>query len=1187
MSQVICTTGVVDHDSGIGGPRRHLARMMSAAMIGVALLIGLAQPTMAQRVVSVAPDQYEVVEGNIDITVKATLESPATAERTVPLTFEEFGGLGGGLELGSDYTVSANQIVIEEGDTTGTMTISIREDSDIENDEQILMRYGFNGQTPHIIFTIRDNDHPLLKIESLTTDKPTVTEGETEATVTLTLSAPATATESFYLNLGGNARRGVDYTAPTPHRITIAEGQSSATYKIAIHEDTITERAETIDISVDTRPAVSRSKPLDDSAANRRTRITIEDDDKAPAITSLTVNGQSETSVTEGDTDVKVELTLAKPATETRTFDLTISSRGKSAGRIFPVSAATAGEDYSAPAPQQITVAKGERSGTYTISVREDTFDEPSEAIVIATEVSDDTAQITINDNDVFNPAGYRIQFTRTVVSEGDGEVTFKITRPKEGFPATLLISMSGTAGRGSDYTGFNIGPNVLSFLGNFLADQTEVSGTFKITQDAIDEPDETVVATAAVEREGARFDIGSTTVTIRDDDGPAVQSLTARSAPPPTEGGEGRASAAAEGNTITVTEAATDITLTLTLADKATYDSTYPLTFAGTATPNSDYTAVTDPVITVAAGQRTGTLTFPIVADSVVEANETITVSAGGGDDPATATITIQNDDKAPLMSLKASETLLTESNTNVTFTLTLAKKAASKMEFQMMVGGSALPGEDFTPATPRRITVGAQQTQGKATIAVKDDDVAEEAETIKVSVGAGDNTKTETVTIKDNDGIGVRSITATPARVSENGQTVDIVVTYDDSIPTARTVPISFGGTATPGVDYTGAPLKLDVPGSALSSRFRLTMRPDSAREDDETIRINILGAFEIVTIIDEDTGIALLDEVRQQAGAALLRRNVNRFAFVTNNVVVNRLAGRSTNAVSDDGRKVFVDIGATLNAVGQAALRPQDRAGARDRPVNVWASIEATRLAGNVGGEVFDIHAGADYKLSQDVLVGVLVTYETADVDTRLHDGGLKADGWSLGAYAGVQLAPELTWDIAGSYGRQSPDVYARAGANSFFGSYTSNRWLVSSHLTGHVALDDGFIVKPTLGVVYGRDEQGTLTSQSGETASGRTLQLGRLSAGPRIDYSTALPDGWGWLDVTASATGQYDFLQPEEQSAADDKNRLSGAVALGLAWTDQAGTSIGIDGSIDGLGLEGYDAYNVTGKLKLDF
>ena len=244
MSQVICTTGVVDHDSGSGRPRRHLARMMAAAMIGVALLIGLAQPTMAQNLKSVTADQYEVVEGNRDIKVTATLESPATAERTVPLTFE---ALAGGPELGTDYTVSAHQIVIAVGDTTGTMTISIRDDSNIENDEVFLMRFRRNGQRPHRRFIIQDNDHPLLKIKSLTADKPKVTEDETEATVTLTLSEPATATQSFYLDIGGNARPGVDYSAPAPRRITIAEGQSSGTYKIAIHEDAITERNETID----------------------------------------------------------------------------------------------------------------------------------------------------------------------------------------------------------------------------------------------------------------------------------------------------------------------------------------------------------------------------------------------------------------------------------------------------------------------------------------------------------------------------------------------------------------------------------------------------------------------------------------------------------------------------------------------------------------------------------------------------------------------------------------------------------------------------------------------------------------------------------------------------------------------------------------------------------------------------
>ena len=40
-------------------------------------------------------------------------------------------------------------------------------------------------------------------------------------------------------------------------------------------------------------------------------------------------------------------------------------------------------------------------------------------------------------------------------------------------------------------------------------------------------------------------------------------------------------------------------------------------------------------------------------------------------------------------------------------------------------------------------------------------------------------------------------------------------------------------------------------------------------------------------------------------------------------------------------------------------------------------------------------------------------------------------------------------------------------------------------------------------------------------------------------------------------------------------------------MGLSWKDQDGITLDLGGAIDGGGVSGYDAYNVSGRLKLDF
>ena len=96
-------------------------------------------------------------EGGLDVTVTATLDTPApTGGTTVTLTA---GGTADG--GGTDYTLSATTITLAEGETAGTVTITVTDDSEIEDGETIVL--GAESTTPALTappltLTIADND---------------------------------------------------------------------------------------------------------------------------------------------------------------------------------------------------------------------------------------------------------------------------------------------------------------------------------------------------------------------------------------------------------------------------------------------------------------------------------------------------------------------------------------------------------------------------------------------------------------------------------------------------------------------------------------------------------------------------------------------------------------------------------------------------------------------------------------------------------------------------------------------------------------------------------------------------------------------------------------------------------------------------------------------------------------------
>lgn len=1011
-----------------------------------------------------------------------------------------------------------------------------------------------------------------------------VSEGSTSITLRFTASNEAghNRTLEYTPSDTNGAVRNQDYSAPD--RVIVPAGSTFTDFTITILQDRIFEGNESFNVKV--------------GASSTSITLTITDDDTVDTVQSITTNATNDT-VTEGDTGSKsviVTVTLAGSVTDrARPVTLAFDSTGT----------AKSGTDFTVTNdPPTVSVPANQTSATFTITVVGDILDESNETIVVShgTGTSKLSRTITITDDDdadAVESVKVRLSTATSTtlssslsVTEGgvnsDTNVVVTLTMAAtRATSRTFTLTRTGTALPGSDFTP----DEALTFTIN--ASQQSASITLTIKGDILVESDETIVLTAS----GSQNTSSSATITITNDDfADAVESLQVR-----------LATSTASSTTLSVTEgnlnAKTNVIVTLTMAATTDGVRNLSLTRGGTAAAPSDFTPNdAQPKIAISAGQQQGTYTLTVNGDILAEADETIEMTVTGRNGATSkATITITNDDNPnavdkltfnPRGPIKEGD----EGSQAVELTVTMAAKSSASRTVTLdfadstaQIGTSAAQGVDFTTSSKLEVTIAANATTGKYSIAILGDIVDEDDEqifvTAKVST-APDNsgTRSATFTITDDDTFAVRSITATPDRVSENGDTVDVVVQYTATLPAARDENVTYAGSATPGVDFTGNRPTLNIPVATLTSRFRLTMVPDDLREEDETIVITLRSRTVTVTIIDEDTGIAALDEVRQQAGAALLRRNTQRFAFMTNNLVTKRLSGQSANAVSGDGRKVFVDVGASLNALGPKAQR--DNAAARDRFANVWTSVEATRLEGDVTGEVFDVYAGADFRLTPDSIVGVLVSYETADVSTEKHDGRLEADGWSVGAYAGVQLAPNLTWDIAGSYGRQTPDVYARAGIRSFYGKYTSNRYLVASHLTGHVALDNGLVVKPTVGVLYGRDAQDRLTDSRGNQAAARKLELGRLSVGPQVSYSHALPEGWGVLDLTASATGFYDVLTPEAEDP-ELSERLSGAFSLGLSWSNNAGTTLDLGGSVDGVGLKGYDAYNVTGKLKFDF
>jgi thermitase len=188
-------------------------------------------------------------------------------------------------------------------------------------------------------------------------------------------------------------------------------------------------------------------------------------------------------------------------------------------------------------------------------------------------------------------------------VGEDGGMATVSVQRTGDlDRPTSVAYETSdGTATAGSDYTP---AAGVLSFVEG----QTSASFTVPILDDDVFEGDETVTLTLTSPTGVPLGSPSTSTLTIRNDDAPAVVSFAQ-----PTR-------------TVAENAGAVEVEVTRTGNLRAPATVEYSRT-SGSATPGSDF-SLAPGTLTFAAGQTTASLTVPIINDSAPETAETAVLS-------------------------------------------------------------------------------------------------------------------------------------------------------------------------------------------------------------------------------------------------------------------------------------------------------------------------------------------------------------------------------------------------------------------------------------------------------------------------------------------------------------------------------------------------------------------------------
>jgi hypothetical protein len=375
----------------------------------------------------------------------------------------------GSATAGSDYTATSGTLHFASWDLGKTISVPILSDTLDENNETFTVTLSnLNGATfsdSQAVGTINDDDVP----PSVGFDPSSVNVSESAGIATFTVKLTGSTTENtvtvqYATGTNGSATAGSDFTAASG-TLTFVGGDREETFTVPIINDTAYE------FSLESFP-LTLSNPTNAMLWTSSATGYITENDSQPTISinDVSVNESA------GTAQFTVSLSNQNLVSSVTVWYATANDT------------ATAGSDYTAISSTQLTFATGETQKTVNVSISNDTTDEVNETFFVnlsmpsGATIGDSQGIGTIIDND-----GPTISINDVTVDEDENTATFTVTLSAAS-PQTVTVNYAtanNTATAGNDY---EAGAGTVTFQPN----DTSETVTIDITDDSLDESDET-----------------------------------------------------------------------------------------------------------------------------------------------------------------------------------------------------------------------------------------------------------------------------------------------------------------------------------------------------------------------------------------------------------------------------------------------------------------------------------------------------------------------------------------------------------------------------------------------------------------------------------------------------------------------------------------------------------------------
>ncbi|WP_299797309.1 Calx-beta domain-containing protein [uncultured Maribacter sp.] len=321
----------------------------------------------------------DIFEASIESTTATARESPLTVG-VFTVDVDKINATGAPIEIeytvsgtadeGDDFSALSGTVVIEEGESTGVITLTPINDTDIESNETVVLTlvngpdYTVGGPDSATVIIVSDDTN----VAQITASDGTAAESNgavSSGEFTVSLSAPNNTTGPIIVNyaISGTADNSVDYTAINANAVSIPVGEQEIEIDILPINDAVQEGTESVIITLATGTGYILG-----SGPTRTATVQINDNDQA----TLTI---SDNSLNEDDAAGEMELDVV--------LDLEVVG-GTTVTYSFADDTATGGgTDYTGTNGSLIFTGTANEIQTITVPINNDAVLENTETFTI------------------------------------------------------------------------------------------------------------------------------------------------------------------------------------------------------------------------------------------------------------------------------------------------------------------------------------------------------------------------------------------------------------------------------------------------------------------------------------------------------------------------------------------------------------------------------------------------------------------------------------------------------------------------------------------------------------------------------------------------------------------------------------------------------------------------------------